>query len=386
MKSVFTNNITIHNPDKIVFGEGCLSAFISDFSKTENKRLFVLTVSKLEAEIKTELEKLEASNISVLVNSDIQSEPSFSDYQKILQQAHDFKADSFAGIGGGSVLDTAKLVATTLNDQFDFEKYSTGVLQLHREVYLACLPTTAGTGSEVSPNAIFFNPDDGSKVAVIDRCLIPDAVYVDAKLMVGVPPVVTAFTGIDALTHCIEAYVNRFSHPITDSFALEGIRLIAENLAKAVSNGNDLEARSKIALGSMYGGMCLGPVNTAAVHALAYPLGSKYKIAHGISNAMLLPDVLEFNLSEAEDKYAEIAIALGAETGSTKKETAVNGIEIIRKMLVDFDLAKRLSDYNITEDEIEEIAGSAMKIQRLLKNNVKEITIGDATAIYRKIL
>src|SRR5439155_10799310 len=140
-----------------------------------------------------------------------------------------------------------------------------------RKTYLACLPTTAGTGSEVSPNAILMDESDQLKKGVISPHLMPDAAYIDPMLTLGAPPAVTAATGIDALTHCIEAYANKFAHPMIDLYALEGIRLIGDNLARAVADGSNIEARTHLALASMYGGMCLGPVNTGAVHALAYP-------------------------------------------------------------------------------------------------------------------
>src|SRR5439155_14470982 len=151
------------------------------------------------------------------------------------------------------------------------------------------------------------------KKAAISPHLVSDAAYVDPALTMSVPPAVTAATGMDALTHCIEAYANRFAHPVVDMYALQGIRLIAANLPLAVERGDDLEARTNVALGSLYGGMCLGPVNTAAVHALSYPLGGEFKVAHGVSNAVLLPHVLEFNLSAAPQRYADIAVALGAQ-------------------------------------------------------------------------
>src|SRR5262249_33593618 len=152
---------------------------------------------------------------------------------------------------------------------------------------------------EVSPNAIFLDENDRLKKAAISPHLVPDAAYVDPLLMLTVPPAVTAATGIDALTHCIEAYVNRFAHRMIDSFALVGIRLISRCLARAVEQGDDIAARTDVALGSLYGGLCLGPVNTGAVHALAYPLGGEFGIAQGVSNAVFLAHVLEFNLPAA---------------------------------------------------------------------------------------
>src|SRR5262249_48336492 len=161
-------------------------------------------------------------------------------------------------------------------------------------LFLVCLPTTAGTGSEVSPNAILLDEADQLKKGVVSPYLVPDAAYVDPQLTRSVPPSVTAATGLDALTHCIEAYANKFAHPAVDLYALQGVGIIAQNLLRAVRNGGDMEARTELSLGSFYGGLCLGPVNTAAVHALAYPLGGQFHVAHGVSNAVLLPHVIRF--------------------------------------------------------------------------------------------
>ena len=193
------------------------------------------------------------------------------------------------GVGGGSVLDCAKLLATLINNTQKLEDV-VGIGFLNgREIKLICIPTTSGTGSEVSPNAILLNENTQAKSGIISPYLVPDACYLDPILTISLPPKLTAETGIDALSHCIEAYTNKFAHPTVDTYALRGIQLISENIQKAYKNGNDIEARSALLLGSMYGGLCLGPVNTSAVHALSYGLGGKFHISHGLSNAILRP-------------------------------------------------------------------------------------------------
>lgn len=375
---------SIYNPSKLVFGAGSFSSFVADIITSGANRIFILTVSEVLEQIESGIVQIRNAGCEVLVNTAIRQEPSFDDYKKLLAEVDQFNPETVVGIGGGSVLDTAKLVAATTGSDVKIEAFLKGTKKLNRKKQMICLPTTSGTGSEVSPNAIFFDPETGGKVGVIDPQLVPDAAYIDPVLTISVPPAVTASTGLDALTHCIEAYVNRFANPINDLLALEGIRLIGENLKKAFENGNDVEAREKVALGSMYGGMCLGPVNTGAVHALAYPLGSNYKIAHGVSNAMLLPFVLEYNLEAAVEKYANVALALGVEDKGSHKETALAGIQLIRAMIRDFKIPGSLSDLNIGENEIEEMAISALKIQRLLKNNVREVKLKDAIDIYTK--
>lgn len=374
--------ITLINPGKLVFGENSFEQFLQDYEASGLKRLFIVSIPQLISRLEVQLEQLRIKGITIKIDDSITGEPSFNDFERLLANARSFEADSVAGIGGGSVLDVAKLIAAQIkNTQTTAEVIGIRNLK-QRTTYLACIPTTSGTGSEVSPNAIFVD-DSGAKVGVISPFLVPDAAYVDPALTLSVPPAVTASTGIDALTHCLEAYTNNFAHPVIDLIALEGVRLIAKYLRRACVDGNDIDARSQVALGSMYGGMCLGPVNTAAVHALSYPLGVSWHVPHGLSVALLLPYVMEFNLTAAPERHAHIAIALGANPGQTTIDTAKEGIELIRKLIVDCGLPLSLEELNIPYDSIEKMAEDAMKVQRLLKNNVRPVTRDDAAAIYR---
>jgi alcohol dehydrogenase class IV len=187
---------------------------------------------------------------------------------------------------------------------------------------------------------------------------------------------------MDALTHCIEAYANRFAHPAVDLYALEGMRLIGRSLPRAVSNPEDLEAREAMARGSMYGGLCLGPVNTAAVHALSYPLGVEFHVAHGLGNAVLLPHVIGFNIPSSPDRYASVALALGAREGKTPTDTARNGVARILDIARDCGIPTRISDLGITRAAIPEMARGALQVTRLLRNNLREISHEEAVALY----
>lgn len=376
-----TSVLTLLNPKRLVFGNDCFDQFIQDYLELGLKRLFVLSFAGLEGQLAKKMEKLGSAGIVIKQNTSITKEPSFQDFEEILEEARAFKADSVVGIGGGSILDVAKLVAAQLlNTQSTTAVIGKGNLA-ERATYLACIPTTAGTGSEVSPNAIFVDAD-GNKIGVISPYLVPDAAYIDPVLTVSVPKAITASTGIDALTHCLEAYANKFSHPITDLIALEGISLVAKYLKRACDDGADLEARSQVALGSMYGGMCLGPVNTAAVHALAYPLGVKFHINHGLSIALLLPAVMEFTLPAAPERYAAIAVALGATQHSSALDTAKEGVALLKKLIRDCGLPNSLADVNVPFNAIDAMAIDAIKIERLLKNNLREVALEDAKKIY----
>ncbi len=263
-------------PQKIVFGTGCTAQFCEDYLKMGFKRLFVLTAPPIVPLIQPMLDKLTGEGVAVEIFDRIMAEPSVTDFKNILGIAQKFNADSVIGVGGGSVLDIAKLIATLVNsDQQVEDLFGTGFVK-KRGCWFACMPTTAGTGSEVSPNAILLDERDKLKKGIVSPYLMADVAYVDPQLTVTVPPKVTAETGMDALTHCIEAFTTKFAHPAVDMYALMGMKLIAANLLRAVKDGKDIEAREALLLGSLYGGLCLGPVNTAAVHALSYPLGGEF--------------------------------------------------------------------------------------------------------------
>ena len=389
--------ITLLQPQKIVFGTGCIETFTDDYKQMGLQRLFVLTAPPIRPLIEGTLDELKAAGIAVEVFQDIVAEPTVNDFKRILEVARQFRADSVVGIGGGSVLDVTKLVAAFINSQQQVEDcFGTGFIR-RKGLWFACLPTTAGTGSEVSPNAILLDERDHLKKGIVSPFLIADVAYVDPKLTWTVPAKVTADTGMDALTHCIEAYTNKFAHPSVDIYALQGIRLIAANLERAVTLARDnkpadlsdnpayVEAREALAFGSLYGGLCLGPVNTAAVHALSYPLGGEFHIPHGLSNAILLPSVMKFNAPANIKRHAEVAIALGCQPGKNDEETAQRGVDFIYRLAAAVGIPDKLTALGIPQTAVDGMAKAAMQVQRLLKNNPREVTEQDARNIYNSL-
>jgi alcohol dehydrogenase class IV len=375
--------IAFHQPHRLAFGAGCALRIVDDLRERQCQRVFILTSKSTRPLCEPIIAGLKANGSTVDWVEQPSTEPTIDHFRQAMSTARDVRPDAVIGFGGGSVLDVAKLVAAMIGSEQDIrDTFGIGKLT-GRSTYLACLPTTAGTGSEVSPNAVLLDEAEHLKKAVISPHLMPDAAYVDPALTLTVPPAVTAATGIDALTHCIEAYANRFAHPMIDVYALQGIRLIASSLEQAVKHGDDLAARTNVAMGSMFGGMCLGPVNTAAVHALAYPLGSEFQIAHGVSNAVLLPHVLVFNLPAAPKRYAQIAIAMGEPHGSNDMEIAKRGLERIGDLSARCGVPQRISDFGISESAIPRMAASAVKVTRLLERNVREVKLEDTIKIYR---
>ena len=316
------------------------------------------------------------------IDDTVEAEPSVSSFNAVLARAQAFQPDAVIGLGGGSALDVAKLVAALLDGRQKIgEVFGIGLVQ-NRNALLVCVPTTAGTGSEVSPNAILLDDADEMKKGVVSPWLVPDAAFIDAELTLSVPPAVTAMTGLDALTHCIEAYTNKFAHPVVDVWAIEGVRLIAGALADAVRQPSNLAAREKMALGSLYGGLCLGPVNTAAVHALSYPLGGRYHVAHGHANAILLPHVVRFNIPAAPQRYAAVAIALGAAPAASDEATAEAGIAQLWRLIEATGLEMSLSALGIDEKETPQLARAGLSVTRLMKNNPRPMTQQDAEDLY----
>lgn len=376
------NIITLLQPPRIVIGNGCASQCAEWLAECGVRRVLLVSSTPVLPTLKAVLNALALEKISVVQAPPIDREPDRALFESALQLARAENIDGVLGIGGGSAIDVAKLVAALTKSQQRVEEVFGINLLRERELPLICLPTTAGTGAEVSPNAILLDEAEALKKGVVSPHLVPDAAFVDPQLTVSVPPAVTAATGLDALTHCIEAFANKFSHPAVDVYALAGIRLIASNLRAAVEDGSDLNARANLAVGSLYGGLCLGPVNTAAIHALSYPLGGKYHIAHGVSNAVLLPAVLRFNLSSAPERYAEVALALGVDRESSAAGTAERGFYRLVELSRAVGIPQKISELGIPRDAIPELARAAMKVTRLLKNNPRTLTEPDAIEIY----
>jgi alcohol dehydrogenase len=376
------NSLKIFFPGKLVFGNGSLAQLADEVIQLKPNKVFIATISPLLNSIADFTASLKQNKIEILTDTSIVQEPSFTDFEKLMQTVTPFNPDVVIGIGGGSVLDIAKLVAAQLENEQQLKDYVGIGLLKGRKKKLICVPATSGTGSEVSPNAILVD-DENQKKGIISPFLIPDIVYVDPLLTISVPPAITAATGLDALTHCLEAYTNKFSQPFIDMYAYEGMGLIAANIVTTVNDGKNIEAREKVSMGSLLGGFCLGPVNTAGVHALSYPLGSTFHLAHGLSNALLLPYVMEYNIPAATKKYADVAIALGCECQADDKLTAYAGVQKIKELIKACDIPATLKEVNVPESAIPQMAVDALKIQRLLKNNPRLIEEKDAIEIYK---
>ena len=323
------------------------------------------------------IEALASNGCTPEVYDQVREDPPEEVVLAAFQMALDAEVDGVIAVGGGSSMDVAKVVAVLMGcEQSLAEIY--GVDQvLGGRLPLILVPTTAGTGSEVTPVAV-ITTGETTKAGVSSKQLLPDVAVLDADLTLGLPPVVTAMTGIDAMVHAIEAYTSKHKkNPISDNLARQALTLLSQNIRIAVHEGSDRDARANMLLGAMLAGQAFANAPVAAVHALAYPLGGHYHIPHGLSNSLVLPSVLRFNMSEAEHLYDELAPFVAGRSGAGAL------VDELEALIADTGLPATLSAANVPEADLQMLAEDAMLQQRLLVNNPREVALEDALAIYQ---
>lgn len=329
-------------------------------------------------------EGLEAAGFRVSVFKDVVADPPESVLAACVAQAREHRTDIVVGLGGGSSLDVAKMTAVMLkSDQPLAEMYGIGNVTGARTP-LALIPTTAGTGSEVT-NIAILTTGKTTKMGVVSPQLYADFVLLDAELTLGLPKTHTAATGIDAMVHAIEAYTGRHKkNPISDAFAREALRLLSANLLTVCRDPGNRKAREEMLLGATLAGQAFANSPVGAVHALAYPLGGHYHVPHGLSNALMLGPVLRFNAKAAAHHYAELAeVVLGPQTGSDEARADAFVTEMLR-LMDESGAPRRLRDVEVTDNSLALLASDAMKQQRLLVNNPVEVTEADALRLYEE--
>ncbi len=303
---------------------------------------------------------------------------------KAQELARQFGADCVIGAGGGSAMDVGKAVSILLTNGGKAEDYL-GLGRIKKAgVPKIMVPTTAGTGAEVSFTAVFINEKTGSKGGMNGDPLYPEAAILDPGLTLSLPPAVTAATGIDAFTHALEAFVSTQAHPISDMYAIKAIALISDNLPKAYAHGGNLEARSNMLLGSLLAGKALATAGVGLVHAMSYPLGGMYHTPHGLANAVLLPYVVDYNIIGNPGKFAQIAAVMGYETGSRPAiEAGRVAVEAVYSLNAEVGIPDNLTALGVEKEKIEAMAKVALTVTRPVENNPRKPTLEDVMAIYR---
>lgn len=359
---------------------------LAQYLRTLNiRRPFVVTdAGVLRTGIMTAaMDALNNDKLAVALYADVIADPPESVILDAVAQARTHQCDGVIGFGGGSAMDTAKLVALLVSGEQSLQQvYGVGNATCAR-LPLIQIPTTAGTGSEVTPIAI-VTTGETTKMGVVAPQLLPDLAILDATLTTGLPGPVTAATGIDAMVHAIEAYTSKLrKNPYSDMLAREALRLLSANIETAVHQGDNIEARSNMLLGAMLAGQAFANAPVAAVHALAYPLGGIFHIPHGLSNSLVLPHVMRFNQPAAQQLYAELAPLVVPAGQSVSSDGASQLIDTLVALSENVLLPQRLRDVEVPESAIERLASDAMLQQRLLVNNPRELFEADAVAIYK---
>ncbi|WP_052158879.1 iron-containing alcohol dehydrogenase [Halobacillus sp. BBL2006] len=374
------------SPKRVYYGNGSLSRLQEVVQELQVQRVFVVSDPALKdlQVINPIIHILEGENLEVTVSTDVVPEPSLSVGNQIIEQAREARAELVVGVGGGSALDLAKAAAVFIDNKGGVEDYlnlSSDQTFAAKGVPKVLIPTTSGTGAEVTDIAVFSMKD--SKDVMTHPYLLADYAIVDPVLTYTLPPNVTAASGMDALTHAIEAYTSKQSTPLTDSLALEAIERISGHIRSAVWNDRDYKAREQMALGSMQAGMSFYNAGVAGVHALAYPLGGLYKVPHGESNAVLLPFVYDSIFPACLDKMAGIGRALGIPVeGKTNRQVAQSVVRFLLQLVEDVGLPTKLSVYDIEEKDMERLVDNGLKQTRLLNRSPKPLSETAIRQIY----
>ena len=368
-------------------GLGKVSVLPDICRKLNIKKPIIITDKGLyEIGLVDKIEKvLDKENIEKYVYKDVLADPPESNIFDAVKLFEDFGADGVIGFGGGSSMDVAKAVSYfSINKISISDCYGVNKL-INKRAPLIQIPTTAGTGSELTPIAI-FTLESEQKMGIVDPLLYADCAILDADLTLDLPSDITAYSGIDAMVHAIEAYTTKIKkNPISDSLAKKALSLLGSNIRIVVDEPKNREARESMLLGSMLAGMAFANAPCAAVHALAYPIGALFHVPHGLSNSLVLSKVLQFNTPKAENMYCEIAAdCLPQLVGKNIKiDNFISGIE---DLITDLKIPKYLKDVGISESDVPKLAEDAMKQQRLLVNNPREVNLEDAVSIYKAAL
>lgn len=321
------------------------------------------------------------------VIDDLVPEPSAEDVQKVVDETSEIDCDLIVAVGGGSTMDAAKLVSVLRGSDYTVRDLVKDSSLAVKKIKSVMCPTTCGTGSEATCNAIVAVPEEKLKVGIVNDEMIADYVILDPALIEKLPRKIIASSGIDALAHCVECYTSNKANPFSDALAIEGAKLIFGSIKKAYAEPDNLKAKNDMLIGAFYGGVAITSSGTTAVHALSYPLGGTYHIAHGVSNAILFVPVMNCNLSACSDRLANICDAI--EPSISKKDELEKAKYVIDKIsdIVSYtDIPKSLKSFGVPTSDLEFLVDSGSKVTRLLNNNRKKLSLDDIREIYRQVL
>ncbi|MFC4766217.1 iron-containing alcohol dehydrogenase [Effusibacillus consociatus] len=372
-------------PGVLITGVGSVSQIRTEAQKLGATKILVITDKIINETGLVKNVTQHFGDIPFDIIDQVIPEPPFENLEEIAGTIKGKGYDLFVGVGGGSALDSTKVLSIIMTNEGDVRDL-VGIEKVQNKgIPFILIPTTSGTGSEVTYNAIFTDIRDNVKKGIVSPYLLPDVAIVDAEMTVTCPPSVTAASGMDALVHAVESYTAIRASELTDGIALQAIKLVSRSLRNAVYNGKDIKAREDMAMGSLLAGISLGNAGVGAVHALAYPLGGKFHVTHGVSNSMLLPFVMKYNVVSNLEKFAEVAKAMGENVeGLSLREAADCAVQAMAKLSEDVGIPKMKEVKGLTEADIPALAEEASKIDRLLNNNPRWLTKREIEQIYRE--
>ncbi|MEN6479779.1 MAG: iron-containing alcohol dehydrogenase [Anaerolineales bacterium] len=368
----------------VYFGPGAVSKLEGELHQLHAERVALITDPGVERAGLVQ-RVIAGLNSQVAVFADVVPEPPVALVDQAVAFIREQRAQAVIGLGGGSSMDTAKMAALMTGNSGTAADYW-GVDRVPNPgLPVIAIPTTAGTSSELSPAAVFIDPESRAKKGVNTNLLLARVAILDPELTLGLPPNLTAATGLDALTHAIESYTSPRASLLTDGHAERGIQLIGQHLRRAVCRGDDLEARTGMLAGCFFAGLGLAEVNVGAVHGLAQALGGLFPIGHGLANALLLPYVMAANRIACREKYARVAELLGEATeGLSLDEASERSIEAVRRLTAEVGIPQRLRELNVPRNLLDDVAQSAIETQqRVMTNNPRLINLDEAKALLR---
>ena len=379
---------TFKSVAKIVIGINSVNTLPAEIKLLGGKRVFILTDEGIvkSGTLDKVLKVLEGSFESVSVFSKVPPEPPLETIQECLELAREAKCDLVVGLGGGSAMDVAKVVSVMMTNDKSLDQIIGINLVENRGLPKILIPTTAGTGSEVTPIVILTDNRENLKKGIVSDFLFPETAILDAQLTVTLPPGPTAASGMDAMIHAVESYTSVNATSMTDHLALRAIELIRANIRSAWANGNNVQARMNMLEGSLLAGQAFANAGVTAVHAFAYPLGGEFHVAHGVANSVMLCAVLRFNMIANLQKFAALGRLLCPDEKTTDtKRLAEAGINYLEGLIADLQLPRTLRELKVPQDAIPRMSEGVMKVTRLLANNPRKITLEDAKAIYQVV-
>lgn len=375
----------LHMPGALYAGEQALQALKTLVSPSE--RICVLTDSGVRGAGLTDkvLEVLRGAGVGAGVMDQVPPEPAYKDVQAMADTLARERCQTLIAVGGGSVMDTAKLCSiassgATIRQLLDTPEAG------RKTMRTIMIPTTAGTGAEATPNAVVAVPEKQVKVGIVTPAMMPDAVILEPEMIRNLPGHIAAATGIDALCHAVECYTSRAANRLSDLYAMEAMRLIFPHLLPSMASQEAMESKAAMQLGAYYGGVAIAASGTTAVHALSYPLGGRYHIPHGVANAVLLMPVMRFNLPACQERLAQVYDALGMDGAAGEEDKARAVLHRMEQLTESTGIPADLRAWGVGPEDLEGLVRAGMSVRRLLNNNLRPVTEADARMLYSQVL